>query len=407
MFVQLQLAGPEGRMVDPSKIPIIDPSERSPTMKTWSAEQFMSQVIVEFCNERNSITSDVTEKPTEKNDVRLYVSPLDEEGGENQEEAPATTSTAELGQNQQSEIGPSTILEQERGDKEESVNESDLRNKDIESIPEAPELESQLLQRTKRHRNKKKEDIIGSPTSVAQHLTLLDNNNNNNNNDKSTVDSPANGTPRSKRPHLSRRSSLRQEQAPMSVPSRQRPSLLNKLEKISSRRSVVPSAAVEETSEQAPMSAPSHQRPSLLSKLEKIASRRSVVPSAVVKETSEQAPMSAPSRTRPSLLNKLDKKISSRRSVVPSELEETMAEIKEEDSDSVPPTPSSTRQRRFAVFGAGEGTARSLRGALSTPGSKSTSMHNSRRKVISKTAADRLGSSLPLIRSIFDDEKVS
>lgn len=322
MFVQLQLAGLEGRMVDPSKIPIIDPSERSPIMKAWGVEQFMSQVIVEFCNEQNSITSEMAEEPTEKNDFQLDVPHLiDDEGGEDQEEelTPATSIT-ELEQDQQSETGgPSTI---EEPDKKELVNESDIQNKDIDYIPpEAPELESPplLQRRTTRNNRNKKDDIIGSPTSVAQHLTtLLDNN--------TAVGSPARNTPRCKRPHLSRRSSSRLQQAPMSVPPRPRPSLLNKLEKIASRRSVAPSVG------------------------------------------------------------------------------KTMPET-EEAADNVPRPPTPTPRRRRAAFGTLEGS-RSLRG-LANLGSSTTSMHGSRRKVISKSAADRLGRSLPLIRSMFDDENPS
>jgi hypothetical protein len=225
IFVQLRLAGPEGRMVDPSKIPIVDPSE-SP-MKNRGAEQFMSHVIVEFCNEQNLIPPEISEEPTEKTYFQLHFSALDEEEDEGQEKPTATT---ELEQNQQSETGPAEEL-----NKKELVNESDLQNKVIEYIREAPELESPLPRRTRRNRNKN--DIFGSPTSVVHHLPL-----------DNTFRSP-NITPRSKRPHLSRRSLLvvLQQQAPsLSASSRPRTSLLDKLGSSVSRQSGV-APSVEET----------------------------------------------------------------------------------------------------------------------------------------------------------------
>jgi hypothetical protein len=312
MFVQLRLAGPEGRMVDPSIIPIIDPSESPPV--TWGAEQFMSKVILEFCTEHNSITPKIPEESTAKNDFQLHFIPaLDEEEDQDQdqEEPTTTTRTAYFEQNQQGETGSTSILEEL--DKKELVNESDLeRNKDIESIPEAPELESPHRQRSRRSNRNKKKDIIGSPTSVARHLTL---------DSKNTVGSPNTPLPK-KSPRLSRGRSLL-HQAPTSASSCPRSS-----------------CSLPDT------------------KLEPIAS------------------------TRP------------RRSVSPLVAETTTPEREE---GNVPPTP--TRRRRSDVVG----VVTSLRIVATTPRSSTST----RRKVISKKAADRLGSSLPAIRSIFDDGNAS
>jgi hypothetical protein len=383
MFVQLRLAGPEGRMVDPSKILIIDPSE-SPT-KTFllGAEQCMSShVIVEM----------LEQEPKEKNEFQLHVPTLDEKGDEeeeeDQEELTATSST-DFVHNQQSETGP-TILE-EQNKKELGNEESDLRNKDIESIPEAPGLESPLP----------------SPERMLRR-----------NRSKTTVTSII-GSP-NKRPHVSRRSLLGQE-APMSAPSRPRPSLLDKLEtRIASRRSVLlapasvgeitpDTAEVGNAQQQPPISVPTSRPRPLLpdKKLERriTTSRRSVLmaPSssvgAITPETEvgnnaqHQAPMSVPSRTRPSLLlANLETRIESRRSVILAPCSPSVGEPRAEKTQAVlgdvPPTPSGRRRSTMGVV-------RSLRVLTTTPRSRS------KRKVVSRTAADRLGNSS--LRSIFDD----